>query len=322
MFDMHHIISDGSSLGIISREFMALYAGEELPALPVQYKDYAAWQGGEKQSEILKRQEEYWLGQFSDGAPVLNLPLDYARPTVQSFAGRSVSFEILALETASLNKLARDQGATLYMVLLAIFNILLARLSGRQDIVIGTPTAGRRHVDLQGIIGMFINTLSMRNFPAGEKNFSDFLQEVKTNTLAAFENQEYQFEDMVEKLDITRDAGRNPMFDVMFALQNMDITAVEVPGLKLTSYEYENKTAKFDIILMGFEVQDRLEFYLEYSTELFKQDTIERFIGYFKDVIAAVSENSEIMLNDINISCDLVVPESKISHEIDGDFGF
>ncbi|MCK5058674.1 MAG: amino acid adenylation domain-containing protein, partial [Candidatus Aminicenantes bacterium] len=254
MVDTHHIISDGTSLGIITGDFMTLYSGKELTPLRIHYKDYCEWQNCDEQKKSLQQQGTYWQERFAGEIPVLDLPTDYPRPAVQSSAGRTVFFEIGPEETASLNRIALEKGATLYMVLLAVYNILLTKLSGREDIIVGAPTAGRRHVDLQGIIGMFINTLSMRNFPAGDKTFRNFLQEVKTATLEAFENQDYQFEDLVEKVQVSRDVSRNPLFDVMFALQNMEVGNVEIPGLKLSSYEYENRTAKFDMTLQVFEV--------------------------------------------------------------------
>ncbi len=301
MFDMHHIISDGASLSIMSREFMSLYAGKELLPLKTQYKDYAEWLSSETQEENLQRQEKYWLGQFSDGVPVLNLHIDFPRPAIRDFAGRMLAFEIEPEATAALNKLARRHEATLYMVLLAAFNILLARLNGQEDIVVGTPTAGRRHAELQGIIGMFVNTLALRNYPCGEKLFDHFLGEVKTGALSAFDNQEYPFENLLEKVEINRDAGRNPLFDVMFALHNVEAAEVEIPGLKLGPYKYENRTAKFDLTLLATEVGEKLFFVVEYGTKLFKEETINKYIRYFQAIIASLVAEPSIQLSEIAI---------------------
>ncbi|MCP5102597.1 MAG: hypothetical protein GY950_04420, partial [bacterium] len=214
--DMHHIISDGVSMDIFQRELMDLYEGRELPPLRIQYKDYAEWRSREEGNKSLKEQEAYWLETFEGEIPLLNLPVDYARPVVQSFEGKIAHFELTPVLTAALKKLAREENATLFMVLAAVFNILPAKLSGQEDIVVGIPAAGRLHPDLEDIIGMFVNTLALRNHPTGDKNFKEFLRELKTNTLKAFENQEYQFEDLVELLKVKRDAGRNPLFDIMF----------------------------------------------------------------------------------------------------------
>nr|NIM14698.1 amino acid adenylation domain-containing protein [Candidatus Aminicenantes bacterium]NIM81428.1 amino acid adenylation domain-containing protein [Candidatus Aminicenantes bacterium]NIN20828.1 amino acid adenylation domain-containing protein [Candidatus Aminicenantes bacterium]NIN44614.1 amino acid adenylation domain-containing protein [Candidatus Aminicenantes bacterium]NIN87430.1 amino acid adenylation domain-containing protein [Candidatus Aminicenantes bacterium] len=299
--DMHHIISDGTSTGIFIREFMSLYAGEELPPLNIQYKDYAVWQNSEKKRDLLKKQEDYWLEQFTGEIPVLDVSIDCPRPSVQSFAGRTLLFELGKEETAALNRMARDQGATLYIFLLAVYTVLFSKLSGQEDIIIGTSTAGRRHADLEPIMGMFINTMGIRNFPRGKRTFKEFLQEVKERTLLAFENQDYQFEDLVERIEVNRDASRNPLFDVVFVLQNIEITEVEIPGLKLSPYEFENKTAKFDLTLWGFEREDRLSFSLEYCTKLFKETTIERFIKYFVKIISVVIESPGEKIADIDI---------------------
>jgi amino acid adenylation domain-containing protein len=283
MLDMHHIITDGSSQAILSKEFMELYAGKELKPLRIQYKDYARWQKDQK--EKLEKQEEYWSNVLKAEVPVLNLPCDYPRSAVQNFEGSTSQFAVDSEDTERLRELAANHGATLYMVLLAIFNILLAKLSGQEDILVGTPIAGRKHAEIEYIIGMFVNTLTLRNLPSPQKTVDDFLKEVKNQTLAAFENQEYQFEDLVEQVAVNRDVGRNPLFDVVFVLQNIDNPGVEIPGLKLRPYEYEMNISKFDLTLTGFEAEESLLFSWEYCTKLFKKETIERFSGYFKKVL-------------------------------------
>jgi hypothetical protein len=215
MVDMHHIIGDGVSMEILNREFMALYRGEGLAPLPIQYKDYTQWQTGKEIEERIKSQEDYWLKMFSHEIPLLNLPFDYPRPAIQSFAGSRVSFNIGEKEAAVLNKLAFEQGGTLYMVLFTVFIVLLSKLSGQEDIIVGTAVANRLHADLQGIIGMFANTLALRNRVDGESPFKELLSQVKSRVLKAFENQAYPFEKLVEKVAVNRDASRNPLFDVM-----------------------------------------------------------------------------------------------------------
>ncbi|HLP62748.1 MAG TPA: condensation domain-containing protein, partial [Candidatus Deferrimicrobium sp.] len=223
LVDMHHIIADGTSLSIFSEEMMALYQGNKLPSLKITYKDYAAWQNSQKNKEIFRYREKFWLEQFDGEMPVLILPTDYSRPVMQSFAGNRVDFELNRQETGLLKKLAQSQGATIYMTILAACNTWLAKLSGEEDIIIGTPIAGRDREEFQGIIGMFVNTLPLRNYPEPGKIFVDFLTEIKERTLAALENQDYQFEDLVEKIVLSRDTSRNPLFDVMFVFQNMEM---------------------------------------------------------------------------------------------------
>ncbi|MCP5106054.1 MAG: amino acid adenylation domain-containing protein, partial [bacterium] len=305
MMDMHHIITDGISQEILEKEFMALLAGESLEPLRIRYKDYAEWQSGDVQREYLKRQELYWLGRFAGEPPLLDLPTDYPRPGVQSFEGAYGSFSISREETDALKALAAGENATLYMVLLTVFNLLLAGLAGREDIVVGSPVAGRRHADLEKIIGMFVNTLAMRNYPSGEKNVKSFLREVKESTLAAFENQDYPFEDLVEKVSVVRDAARNPIFDVMFTLQNMgEGQAVRAePGDTVEGLSDDHGTGivKFDIALFAVETGDSIAFSVEYCTKLFKEDTIRRFIGYFKTILSAVCKNPSQRISGIEM---------------------
>ncbi|MFC2146114.1 amino acid adenylation domain-containing protein, partial [Acidobacteriota bacterium] len=301
MIDMHHIIADGTSIGVFINDFMALYGGNRLPGIHIRYKDYSEWQNKEKETETIKHQEKYWLNQFPGEIPALNLPLDYPRPLVQSLEGKTLQLEIQEEVATALKSLAQKEEVTLFMLLLSITNILLSKLSGQEEIIIGTPIAARRHADLQPVIGMFVNTMALPNKPAAGKTFKQFLTEVKENTLDAYENQEYPFEDLVEKASVPRDAGRNPLFDVMFILQNMETTDLEIPGLKLKPYEYENNTSKFDLTLTGVETGKKLLFTLEYCTKLFKEETILRFICYFKKILFSIQKNSNKKIAGISI---------------------
>ncbi len=311
MIDMHHIITDGVSMNLFLREAMELYSGEKLSPLRLQYKDYADRQVGDRQKKAIKSQEEYWLNRFADEIPVLNLPLDYPRPKVQSFEGAVLSFEVPRGLTRSINQMTLDTGATLYMVLLAVYNILLSKLSGQEDIIVGIPIAARRHADLERIIGMFVNTLAPRNYPNSEKTAREFLEEIKESTLQTFENQEYPFEDLVEKVFVHRDTSRNPIFDTMFALQNMETRtngiAADIFPLKISPYEIDYHTAKFDLTLTCFEGEEKLFCSFEYCTKLFKKDTIERFIDYFQQILSAVLENPNQKIYRIEI----IIPEEK-----------
>ena len=253
-----------------------------------------------KEQGSLKNQEEYWLNEYSSDIPVLNLPTDHVRPNVQSFAGTSVRFDIGVEATNSLKDLAAAENTTLFMVVSSIYYILLAKLSGQEDIVVGTTIAGRNHSDLQQIIGMFINILLIRNFPTGEKTFTEFLGDVKTRALEAFDNQDFQFEDLASRISLNRDGNRNPLFDVGFGLHELDIPTVEIPGMELKPYRYKNRTSKVDILLVG-EVGENLSFRLEYNTTLFTQNTIERFILYFKRIVATVIENPDKKIGEIEI---------------------
>jgi amino acid adenylation domain-containing protein len=327
MFDMHHIISDGTSMGIFVREFMALYEGKELTPLRIQYKDFSGWQNTRKNIEALKKQEEYWLREYEGDIPALNLPVDYERPAVQDNEGSSITFEIDAEETKFLKEMALAEGATLYMVLLAIFNVLLAKECDQEDIIIGVPTAGRRHADLEPLIGFFINTLALRSFPTGGKTFREFLLEVKEKTLKAYENQDFQLEELVNKVLINRESGRNSLIDVLFVFQNLvvlgsEIPEVTLPGLTLKPYELDVNTSIFDLVLIGYETGEKLSFLLQYRTKLFKKETAQMFVRNFKEVVSTVSNNKNLHLKDIAISHDLITLESVSLHEEEGDFGF
>ncbi|MCP5049944.1 MAG: amino acid adenylation domain-containing protein, partial [bacterium] len=303
MVDMHHIISDGTSVSIMVKDFMALYAGEELPAQRLQYKDFSQWQGRQDQKEQLKQQETYWLNEFSvqGEIPVLDLQTDYERPSIQGFEGDRLKFKLPGETRTALVKSASENGATLYMVLLSIFTILLAKLSGQEDIIVGTPIAGRRHTDLDDIIGMFVNTLALRNFPTGQKPFGQFLEEVKKRTLNSFENQDYQYEDLVENVVVEKDTSRNPLFDTMLALQNLDIREARIPGLTLTPVPFESRIAKFDLMLECIEMDDHLSCNLDYSTRLFKKETVQRLTGYVKKTILSVTGSHDIKISRIEI---------------------
>jgi amino acid adenylation domain-containing protein len=302
LFDLHHIITDGTSQDILEKESLSLYSGEELPILRLQYKDFSEWQNSSDQQTLIKSQESYWMDLFPDEIPVLNLPMDYMRPVMQSFAGAHVSFVLNNEETKTLKQIAREYDVTLYMSILAVFNILLAKLSGQEDIIVGTPIAARRHNDLQSIIGMFVNTLAMRNFPSGNKSFNRFLTEVKQQTLAAYENQEYQFEDLVDKISVRRDTGRNPVFDVMFNLLNQSEYKGDISSISSENvYQHLKGTSKFDLNLTAVDYEKNLCFTLEYCTKLFKPGTIDRFIGYFKRILSLLSKNTGQQLWELEI---------------------
>jgi amino acid adenylation domain-containing protein len=291
--DMHHIVADGVSLGILVRDFMDFYAGKSLAPLAVQYRDYALWQLERSGSGEWAAQKQYWLERFSDSVPLLDLPADFPRPDIMSDGGRLEEFVLDSHLTGQLKTLAQTQDATLFMTLLAVLHILLSRLSGQDDIVVGTPVAGRPHVDLEGIIGMFVNTLALRTISTPEILFPDFLNLVKADTAVAFSHQDFPFEDLVDNLSLRRDTGRNPLFDVMLVLQNMDIPEVSIPGLTLAPYGYEHRRAKFDLIFNGEEVGEEIHFVAEYSTDLYTRDTILRFIDYFKRLAVEISQHPD-----------------------------
>lgn len=305
--DMHHIISDGISLEILTKDFISLYNGQELPELKIQYKDFSEWQNSYLKSGLAEKQKSYWLDAFSGDIPVLEMPTDYTRPSVQNFEGESLNFKIKSKLAEGLSSLVLKTGTTMYMLLLAAYNVLLSKYTGQEDVVVGSPTAGRRHADLERIIGMFVNTLAMRNYPCSEKTFAQFLEEVKQNSLKAFENQDYQFEELVDNLEVRRDFSRNPLFDTMLVLQNMDAGKLTIEGLSFKPYQFNSKVAKFDITLNAAEQDGELDFTLEYCTKLFKKETIQRLAEHFKNILEQIVQNPQKRISDI----DMISEEEK-----------
>ncbi|MCK4259967.1 MAG: amino acid adenylation domain-containing protein, partial [Halanaerobiales bacterium] len=243
--------------------------------------------------------EEYWLDTFSGEIPVLNMPTDYPRPLEVNYAGEEIDFAIDKDVSDKLKDLAKKNGATLYMTLLAAYNVLLCKYTNQEDIIVGSPIAGRPHADLEKIIGMFVNTLALRNYPMFEKTFIDFLIEVKENTFLAFENQDYQFEMLIEKLELERDLSRNPLFDTMFVFQNIEIAEYTINDFRFVPYKFESKVAKFDLTLQASDSLNGINFSLGYSTKLFKRETIDRFKRHFINILEEIVEKPEIKISEI-----------------------
>ncbi|PPA82420.1 non-ribosomal peptide synthetase [Brevibacillus laterosporus] len=303
MLDMHHIISDGVSMNVLFQDITQLYQGIELSPLKIQYKDFAVWQQGMAQVVRFQEQERYWLNQFSGDLPILEMVTDYPRPAIQQFDGDSWSFEIDAKVLESIKQLSAEQGTTLYMTLLAIYQILLSKYTRQDDIIVGTPIAGRPHADTESIVGMFVNTLALRSQPKEEQSFLSYLSEVKENVLQAYANADYPFEELVEKLHLQRDMSRHPLFDTMFVLQNMDMSDINISGLKLHSRDLNWKNAKFDMTWMIAE-QTNLYISVEYSTNLFKRETIQRLEKHFTYLVEQVAKHPDFLLKDFELTTD------------------
>jgi amino acid adenylation domain-containing protein len=326
LYDMHHIVSDGVSMNIFLRDFIRIYErkGYLLPELHVQYKDFSQWQNNlprEARDEFEKK-ENYWLDRFKGNLPKLQIYTDYPRPEVQRFEGDQLRFTFEKEFVRRIRTLVADTGTTLYMVLLAVYTILLARYSGQEDIVVGTPAAGREHVDFENTVGIFINSLPMRNFPCGDKIFLDFLREVKTNTVDAYENQGYPFGNLVEKVAVIDDLSRNPIFEAELLVQNMEMTEWKIEGLTFTPYDFTGGVTQSDIAVEAWESGGDILFILNYSTSLFKSGTMERFINHFREILSAVLDNPGIRLRDIPVSFDLVNVDSSVYSETRTDFEF
>ena len=306
MVDLHHIVSDGFSDAVIIKDFLAFYNGTGLPPLKLHYKDFSQFQRRSLETEEMKRQARYWLDMFAADIPVLDLPFDYPRPAVKGFEGDMVYFDIGRSKTAALMALIEGTTVTLYMVLAAVFNLLLSKYSGLAEIVVGCPVAGRR-VDLENIVGIFVNTLPIRSRLEGEKSFREFLEEVKESTLQAFDNQDYPFEKLVEEVVVSRDTSHSPLFDVLFEFLNIEPPMVSTPRLQLKKHPFNDRTSAFDLALVARQGDGELLFYIKYSTNVFKWQTIRRFIGYFKEIVSAVGQQPDQRLREI----DMIPQEEK-----------
>jgi amino acid adenylation domain-containing protein/FkbM family methyltransferase len=284
--DIHHIVSDGISMGILIEEFMELYRGRELEPPYVQYRDFALWEEDFLRSDLMKRQEDYWLDRFKDPPPPLDLPLDSPRPLTRRFSGETVYFRLNADITGNLRRMCREADVTMFMTVSSLLRILLAKLCGQMDVVLGTPVSGRGSGPLEKVVGMFVNTLALRSGVLWDCTFRDYLAVVKPRTIEDFSNQDFPFERLVEQVDRGRRSGRNPLFDVMFSFQNLDIPRFEIPDMVLEPYHFGVNRALFDLTFKAAEVADCLHMAVEYSDELFNRETVQRlFVEGFEVLV-------------------------------------
>jgi amino acid adenylation domain-containing protein len=295
---LHHIIADGWSVAVVVRELGALYQAQvegreaQLPELAVQYGDYARWQR-QALVPVVQQQLEYWKQQLSGAPEVLALPTDKPRPAVQSYRGGRVAVQVPGVVAQALQALSRREGATLYMTLLASFQVLLARYASVKDVVVGTPVAGRTQANTESLVGLFVNTLVLRTQLSGAGSFREVLRRVKEVTLGAYAHQEVPFEKLVEVLQPRRDLSHAPLFQVMFALQNMPRQAPELAGLKLSPEPLEEGAAKFDLTLTLQQEAGGLEGSLEYNADLFEPATVERMVRHLSTLLAGVAADAE-----------------------------
>ncbi|MBI4782434.1 MAG: amino acid adenylation domain-containing protein [Oscillatoriophycideae cyanobacterium NC_groundwater_1537_Pr4_S-0.65um_50_18] len=293
LLNLHHIVSDGWSIGVLIQELGALYAAfvENTPSplveLPIQYADFAHWQREYLQGEVLETQLAYWQQQLLD-LPTLTLPTDLPRPAVQSYRGGRQQLVLSPALTAALEALSQQTGATLFMTLLAAFQTLLYRYTGQADLAVGSPIANRNRSELEGLIGFFVNSLVLRTNLAGNPTFRTLLRQVQATTLAAYAHQDLPFEKLVEALQPTRDFSRNPLFQVVFALQNAPIAPLQLPGLTLSPLDFDSGTTRFDLECHCFKALDTLHCTVIYSTDLFESATINRMLQQFQVLLEGI----------------------------------
>ncbi|WP_164744554.1 non-ribosomal peptide synthetase, partial [Paenibacillus xylaniclasticus] len=299
--DMHHIICDGVSVKILMEELFGLYEGRELPEPGVQYKDYAAWQNGKTESAEMKQHRDYWKQVFEGEIPKLELPLDQPRPAIKSYEGGQVFDRLDAKLSRALKELGERAGATLYMVLLAGYHVLLAKYARQQEIVIGTPVSGRNHIQIERTVGLFVNTIAIRGQSSPEESYMQWLERIKAGVLEAFEHQEYPFDELVGELDVERDMSRNPLYDTLFSLQPTQIEELKTPGLKIERYELEETTAKLDLSVYVTEEADGLRVCFEYNRALLTRETATRMMGHYKRLLERIVVEPEKRLSEISL---------------------
>ncbi|PYS76432.1 MAG: non-ribosomal peptide synthetase, partial [Acidobacteria bacterium] len=301
----HHIISDEWSIGILARELAALYAAysdsepSPLAELAIQYADYATWQRCWLQGEVLERQLTYWRRQLEGAPSALELPTDRPRPPVQTHRGKTASFELAAGLSLELRGLGHREGVTPFMLFLAAFGTLLYRHTGQSEVVVGTPSANRNRREIEPLIGCFVNTLALPLRMSGARGFRELLGGVRELALDAHAHQDLAFEKLVQELQPTRDLSRQPLFQVMFALQNAPESLVELPGLTLDLLETDTGTAKFDLTLVLSTRAEGIGGAVEYSTDLYDAATVERMIGHFGSLLAAAVADPEQPLSTL-----------------------
>ncbi len=294
LLTMHHIISDGESVGILTKELATLYSAftinkpSPFGELPIQYADFARWQRERLRGETMREQLNYWKNQLDGVVPVIDLPTDRPRPAVKTHRGAAEYVEIPASLTRALKHLSRTEQVTLFITLLSAFKVLLYRLSAQDDIAVGSGIIGRNQPETEGLIGFFINTLVLRTRLSGNPTFQEVLGRVREVVLGAFAHQELPFEKIVEELKPERDSSHSPMFQVMFSLQIMSPEAIEFSGLTISALDYEFGTSKFDMILSLFETTEGISGYFEYNKDLFDAATIKRMLTHYLRILDEV----------------------------------
>jgi amino acid adenylation domain-containing protein len=328
LINIHHIISDGWSMGVFKREWEQAYTAfavgdtPNLSPLPIQYSDYAAWQRSWLQGDILERQENYWKQQLNDAPSLLTLPTDRPRPAQQSYQGGREEYCLSKELTGKLKVLSQQQGVSLFMTLLTAFNILLSRYSRQEDLCVGTAIANRTHSDTEGLIGFFVNTLVLRSKIQPELRFSELLQQTRQTCLDAYAHQDIPFEYLVEQLQPERSLSHNPLFQVMIVLQNAEGagTNVSLPGLDIQYLEQSFPFAKFDLTLDLCSRGDQLHCMWEYATDLFEAETIGRMAEHFEVLLTAITQNPQQHISKLSLMTTAEIQQLRSWNQTDIDY--
>lgn len=303
LLTMHHIISDGWSMGIFVREFAYLYgaivSGKpiELPEIEWQYADFTKWQRSWFTGEVKQKQIDYWKNKLAD-ITTLDIPADYDRPALQTFEGKKEFFVYSKELMHRVGELSEQTGATPFMIYLAAVNVLFARYTGQEDIAIGTPIANRVRKETENTFGFFVNTLVLRNHVDGNPTFLELIDRVKESSLEAYDAQDMPFEMLVDELDVERDLSRNPLFQVMFALQNEELPDFQLPELEIKRVETDNNSAMFDFWISMRELEDGVHALCEYNTDLYKKSTVEKMMKHLERILDTLSKNPDLHVQE------------------------
>lgn len=309
MFNIHHIISDAWSLDILMREILSLYRDlsegkpPALPPLRIQYKDYSHWQHQMLADESTQRHKNYWLQRFAPPLPQLNLSTDFPRPAIQTFRGHTLHFHFDKRTTENVIAFCQQQQVSLFMFILAATRTLLYRYTAQEDIIIGSPIAGRNHPDLEEQLGFYVNTLALRDRISGYEDFLTQLHRVKQSTTDAFDHQMYPFDGLVDELQLQRDMSHAALFDVMVMLQNLELRLPSLPTLQITPFTQESAwdISRFDLVFHLIEQDEQLQLELNYNTDLFRMERIQQMGGHFKHLVESILNQPEIPVARLNI---------------------
>src|SRR6185437_2457555 len=307
LISMHHIVFDGWSLGVFLKELGELYAayregrGSQLAPLAIQYADYAQWQRNWLEGEVLRKQLAYWQEQLEGAPPYLDLPTDRPRPSYQSYRGGSIEFTLDEGLTQAAKGFAAENNLTLYMVLYAAFGMVLSRLSGQEEVVLGTPIANRQKPELEAMIGFFANTLALRIAVNPQLTIREFMQRIREVTLEAFAHQDAPFEQVVERIQPARSLNRNPIFQVMFVMQNAPKRQLQFPQVSVEVKDGQNESSMFDLLLLLEAGAERVSGVLNYSADVFDRETVARWVEQFKLAVGAIVRQPDARLRDVSI---------------------
>ena len=314
LLTMHHIISDGWSMGLLFKELSSLYEAHSkgyppvLAELPVQYADFSKWQRRRLEGEVLDRQLDYWKKKMAGAPALLELPTDQPRPPLQTFKGRAQTLVLAKPESDALRNFSQSEGATLFMTLLAAFQILLHRWSGQDDLVVGAPIAGRTHPDVENLMGLFLNTLPFRGIFSGNPTFRQWLAQVRETALEVYGSQDVPFETIVEKLQPDRNLSYTPLFQVMLNLFHFSETKLKMPGLKIEHITMPVGSSKFDMTLYVDVSGEMLHLRLVYNSVLFSAERMMEFMGQFHHLLLQIQANPDSGIDDYDLITDAARP--------------